>query len=368
MKTINPTKNSNLFVIALFVVGLAGCTDPIEEEATVLRPVKHIVVSSGSAAIRDRVFSGTAHSSSEANLSFNVNGTVKRVVVKVGDTVKRGDLIAEIDSETYRIEVEQAQAALAQANASRRNTEAEYQRVRQLYTNDNASQNELDTALANAESSKASYNADSHGLRLALLNLDYTKLNADGNCTIANLNIEPNENITSGTTVAEVNCGAGWEVEIGVPESLISAFHDGITGSVQFTAIRGESFSGAVTEIGTATGGNSTFPVTLLMNDFPAIIRSGLAAEVTFQFGAQSTDGDNFYLGPSVVGQDETGTFVFVIEPSEELGAAVLRRRAVEVGGISELGLEIKSGLNNGDKVVTAGQTMARDGLLVRKD
>ena len=354
--------------IAIMALVLTACSEPVSEPAQVLRPVKHTIVHSGAEAIRNRVFSGTTHAAQETDLSFKVDGTITRVGVNVGDKVQRGDLIAELDPETLRVELEQARASQAQAEASRRQAEAEYQRVRRLFANNNASQNELDTALANAESAKAAFNADSQSLRLAEIRLDYTRIIADGDCTVASVNVEPNENVGVGSTIAQVNCGDGWELKIDVPESLISTFFEGLTGSVQFSALRGKLFPAEVTEIGTATGGNTTFPVTLTLDEIPQIIRSGLAAEVTFQFEDQLAGDTGFYLAPSVVGQDEAGTFVYVIEPSEQPGAAILRRRSVEVGGISEIGLEILGGLNDGDKVVTAGQSTASDGLLVRDE
>ncbi|MEW8623836.1 MAG: efflux RND transporter periplasmic adaptor subunit [Candidatus Thiodiazotropha endolucinida] len=362
-----PSRLRLLFVGLLFTLMTACSEEPAKQE-TKLRPVKYVTIQSGADAIRDRVFSGITHAAQEAELSFKVSGTVKRVAVVVGDQVHQGDLIAELDSETYRVELEQARASLAKADATRRNAEAEYQRVRQLYTNDNASQNELDSALANAESAKAAYNADAQNVRLSKLNLQYTRLMVDADCSVADINIEPNENITAGTTVAQVNCGEGWEVKIAVPESLIGAFRTGLRGSVQFAALRGETFSGVVTEIGTATDGSTTFPVTLTLNKTPSLIRSGLAAEVTLQFTSNNGDGNRVYLAPAVVGQDESGTFVYVMEAGDTPGSAVLRRRSVEVGEISELGLEIIDGLSDGERVIVAGHKSARDGLIVRDE
>ncbi|MCU7852745.1 MAG: efflux RND transporter periplasmic adaptor subunit [Candidatus Thiodiazotropha sp. (ex Monitilora ramsayi)] len=357
-----------LMFVGLCFTLLVGCSEEPNQKETKLRPVKYVTMHSGTAAIRDRVFSGITHAAQEADLSFKVSGTVNQVAVVVGDRVHSGDLIAELDSETYRVELEQARASLAKADATRRNAEAEYQRVRQLYTNDNASQNELDSALANAESAKAAYNADAQNVRLAKLNLQYTRLTVDTDCSVADISIEPNENVTAGATVVQVNCGEGWEVKIAVPESLIGVFRTGSHGSVQFAALRGETFSGVVTEIGTAADSSTTFPVTLSLNNTPSIIRSGLAAEVTFQFTNQNASSNRFYLTPAVVGQDESGTFVYVMEASDSPGIAILRRRSVEVGEISELGLEILNGLSDGERVIVAGHKSARDGLVVRDE
>ena len=343
---------------------MAGCEESAVEEIA-LRPVKTQTVYSGQASIRDRVFSGTAQAAEEATLSFRVSGTVNTVAIRVGDRIATGDLIAELDAEPYQVELDQARAAQAQANANRRSMEAEYQRTRQLFTNDNASRNELDTALANAESAKADYEAQTQSVRLANLNLGYTRLTAEADCSVARVLIDANENVSSGQSVADVSCGETWEILIAVPESLIAAFSDGMRGDVVFSAFRNQTYIGSVTEVGIATGDGTTFPVTLTLESTPENIRSNLAAEVTFSFEDQKPSGETIYVPAVAVGQDELGTFVYVLEATEESGVGLLERRGVETGELNQLGLEVLNGLTDGDRVVIAGRATARAGMRV---
>ncbi|MEM9596434.1 MAG: efflux RND transporter periplasmic adaptor subunit [Acidobacteriota bacterium] len=358
------------WILAAGAALLAACGEEAPPPETALRPVKSVVVESGSASIRDRVFSGTAQSAEEAALSFKVSGTVAQVPVEVGDQLRRGELIAALDRDLFNVELEQALAEEARTKATRRSAEAEYQRVRLLFTNDNASRNELDTALANAEAAKASFNAAVQTVRLARLNLGYTRLTAAEDCSVAELGAEVSENVSAGQTVARVNCGKNWEVLLAVPESLIASFADGMAGVARFPSVPGQSFEGVVSEVGVGTGDARTFPVTLSLATVPTDIRSNLAAEVTFRFPqGSSSDGagsDRLYVPPSAALKDELGTFVFVVGAGEQ-GAAVLERRTVKAGEISELGLEVLSGLEVGERIVTAGQIHARDGMLVRE-
>ncbi|MEM8998464.1 MAG: efflux RND transporter periplasmic adaptor subunit [Acidobacteriota bacterium] len=359
-------RSTTPWAVAAGGLWLSGCGQEATPTPAALRPVKTAVVESGAESIRDRVFSGSAQSAEEAALSFKVSGTVDRLPVVVGDVLERGAVIATLDRDLYSVELEQALADRARTKATRRNNEAEYQRVRLLYTNDNASRNELDTALANAESAKASYDAAVQTVRLAQLNIGYTRLTVPEDCSVAELDVEVSENVIAGQTIARVNCGEGWEVVLAVPESLIASFENGMTGVARFPSVPEESFRGVVTEVGVGTGTGRTFPVTLSLETAPEDIRSNLAAEVTFQFTDRAGPVDALYVPPAAVVKDENGTFVFTVQPAEEENAAVLRRRAVEVGEISELGLEILSGLDVGDRIVTAGQIHARDGMQVR--
>lgn len=364
MKVRNTLPLSGMATLLLCISLLQGCKEQVVVEKK-LRPVKSMVVTAGETS-RSRVFSGTAHAAQEADLSFKVGGTIEGVQVKVGDQVSRGHLIANLNKDTYLVELEQARADAAQANALRRSAESEYQRVRQLYANDNASRNELDSALADAESAKASLDAAIQNEKLAGLNLSYTELKVESDCAVAAVNIEPNENVSSGQTVAEVSCGDAWEVQIDVPESLIANFSDGLSGTAIFPSVPDEEFIGQVTEVGVGTSSNSTFPVTLSLTQTPSNIRSNLAAEVTFRFASFASTA--FFLPSTAVSKDEVSNFVYVLEATDEPTVAVLRKRAVTVGELTELGIEVLEGLNDGERIIVAGLNNVLDGMRVRDE
>ena len=67
----------------------------------------------------------------------------------------------------------------------------------------------------------------------------------------------------------------------------------------------------------------------------------------------------------SAVINDPAGTFVYVAESAEISGQATVRRRAIELGELSQLGVEIVDGLESGDRVITAGISVIRDGQSV---
>jgi multidrug efflux pump subunit AcrA (membrane-fusion protein) len=61
------------------------------------------------------------------------------------------------------------------------------------------------------------------------------------------------------------------------------------------------------------------------------------------------------------VAEDRAGRFVFVVEPDES-GRGVVRRREIEVGELTGAGLEVLSGLEEGERLVTAGISQLEDG------
>jgi RND family efflux transporter MFP subunit len=356
---------NSVYLLLVSALLLAGCGQSDEALEERLRPVRFVTVSDAS-AFRDRSFSGTSKSSRESRLSFKVSGTIVNVPVQIGQRLKAGDLIAEIDPASYVLQAQQAQASLVEAQANDRRAAANYERTKGLYANSNASLNDLDSSRAQAESASAQVRAASKALEIARLNVSYTKLTADTGCSIASLNVEVNENVAAGQQVAAVSCGDAYEVTLDLPESLIGSVDDSTPVSIRFGAIPGQDFRGTISEIAvSSSSGSAAFPVVVKIDGSHPSLRSGLAADVTFQFDSAASQGGGFVLPVTAVISDPSGAFVFVAEPNETEGEAVVRRRIVKLGELTQSGIEIADGLKVGDRVITAGISVIREGQRV---
>lgn len=354
-------------ILSLTLAGLLAACGGEEPAAEVLRPVRTTQVFS-SGGERERAFAGTARAGTESRLSFRVPGTVLEVPVSVGDSVAAGGLIARLDAEDYRLQVREAEAAEAQAQAQAQNAESSYRRVRDLYEAGSASRADLDAALAGFQSSEATVRAAQQRVQLARQQLSYTRLTAPVAGAVAAVNVEPNENVQPGQMIVLLTSGTSIEVEVAVPEVLIARVSEGDPTEVRFDAVQGRSFPATVREVGVAaTGAATTFPVTVVLGEADADLRSGMAAEVTFQF--EATGGRDVFVVPSVaVAEDRDGRFVYVVEPGDPSGTGVVHRRPVTVGELTTLGLEVLEGLADGEHVVIAGVSRIEDGLRVRFD
>ncbi|MDM3869869.1 efflux RND transporter periplasmic adaptor subunit [Porticoccus sp. W117] len=343
---------------------LAGCDDKAVDTEPQLRPVRTVTLDAPSSS-RTRVFSGSSQSSQESRLSFKVSGTIVEMPAQVGDRLQPGTLIARLDPTSFQLKVQQSSASLQQAEANARSADASYQRTKDLYQNNNASRNDLDSARAQAESTKAQQRAAEKALQLAQLELSYTRLASDGDCTVAELSAEVNENVSQGSPVAKVNCGDEIEVTVNVPENLIAGIQSGATVSVAFDAVPGEQFAGRVSEVGgVVDGAASVFPVIVKVLQPSSTVRAGLAAEVTFEF-ADSGDQSTYLLPLSAIVKGADATFVFVAEPGSDGKQAQVNRKVVELGELTEAGVQVLGGLTRGDQVITAGVSVIRDGQQV---
>ena len=352
-----------LLAAGMLSVLVAGCGGEAADTELPLRPVRYITVADADNG-RSRTFAGTSRSTQMSRLSFKVGGTIVERPVEVGDRVTAGTLLARLDRASFDLEVQQAQANLVQAEASLRNAESNYERVKGLYENNSSSRNDLDAARAQAESARAQTRASRKSLELAELNRSYTRLTADRDCTVASVNVDINENVSPGTEVARVNCGARLEVELAIPDSLINDIDAETPVEISFNAIPDLRFAGTVTEIGvSATGSSPTFPVTVRIDGSERRLRPGLAANVTFRFDNPGTT-DRYLIPAAAVANDGDASYVFVAAGAGGETATV-EKRTVELGDLTDDGVEILEGIAPGDRVITAGVSTIRAGQQV---
>ena len=345
---------------ALAVTLLIGACDKKEAVGEApMRSVRYVEVEAGNTE-KARSFGGVAKSEQEANLSFKVTGTLITFDIAVGDVLEAGQLIAEIEPSEYQLQAQQAQADLTRAIAEQRNAASTYQRTRELYENQNASKTDLDTSRAASESAEALVSVSERALEISQLNVSYTRLTATESCSVASTSVEVGENVSIGQEILRVNCGDEIKVEVSVPENLISLVTPGLSTSITFDSIPGKIYEGKVTEIGVSAT-STTFPVSVRLTESDSL-RTGLAAQVRFNL---PVDEVKFVVPVSAVAEDDEGRYVYIVILDDSGHSGVIKRAAVEVGNIVSNGIEIASGINLGDRVVTAGVTVIRDGLEV---
>ncbi|MDH3197107.1 MAG: efflux RND transporter periplasmic adaptor subunit [Candidatus Krumholzibacteria bacterium] len=350
-------------VLAVAALAPACGKEPPPPQETI-RPVRCVPIFATGGA-QERLFSGAARADVESNLSFRVRGTVRSIRVKVGDRVQKGTPIAELDPTDYELQAQDAQASVAQALSQARNAKANYERVQGLYVNQNASRADLDAAQAQKESAEAQVGSLEKKLELAKMQLEYTRLVAPVAGSIASVNVEVNENVDAGKSIVMLAGAGRKEVQVTIPEILITQIYEGDAVTVRFDAIPGRTLPGTVTEVGvSSTGFATTYPVKVQLDETTEEVRPGMAAEVLFRF--QGSGGRSAFIVPSVaVGEDREGQFVFAVEATGD-GLGVTKRKRVTVGELTSQGLEILAGIEDGDLIVTAGVSRIVDGQTVR--
>ncbi|MEM1281964.1 MAG: efflux RND transporter periplasmic adaptor subunit [Chlamydiota bacterium] len=344
--------------LSTIICVLYSCTTVEESQKPQKVRYTKVVSSSG---VQPRSFSGQTKASIESKLSFRVPGIIQKLPVNVGDEVNKGAMIAKLDGTDYILKVQEAEAALLQAIAQERQATADYKRMRDLYESKSASKAELDAARAQAESTTASADAAEKKLQLTKSQLTYATLKAPIDGSIATVDVEVNENVATGQTVVTLNSRAQLEVNVAIPELLITQVSKGDPSQVTFDALPGEYYEAVVTEVGIASDVGTTYPVTVRLIDTPEGMRSGMAAEVIFKFRVSDSDETIYVPSQSVLGNEDAQRYVFLLLMGED-NNGVVQKKMVTIGQITNEGIEITSGLKPGDLIVTAGVQFLTDG------
>ena len=350
-----------LFVLlAALLLPACGSDEQVEEE--VARPVKYREVK----LLKDtqtRAFSGTAQSSSEANLSFRTSGILTTLAVKVGDRVQSGELIAALDTKDTELAVQQARASLENSKVQHNNALSTLERVRELYEVGNASLSEYEQAKAQAANSESQLEASQKNLELKQSQFSYHTISAPTAGVISQVMAEVNEVIQAGSPIVTLNSGEGIEIEVGIPEAYIARIEQRERVTINFSSLADTTFEGTITEVSITAGESGTYPVTISVDDASPKIRSGMAAAVAFSFTKKGQK-NQLVVPMEAVDRQGDSSYVFVLTQSQNAYEA--NKTNVELGPLTKSGFVVKSGVKAGDLVASAGISSLYDGRKVK--
>lgn len=351
-----------LTVPILLIVTSCGSEEKKEEK--LIRPVRYEQVGFlGGDKIR--TFSGTARTEKIINLSFRANGIITEHDLKIGQRVKKGQLLAKLDNVQSRLNYESAVASLNSAESQMNTAKLAFDRVRSLYEKGSSSLSDFEAAKNSYNTAQQSYESAKRSVAIQRDQINYGYLVAPEDGIISAVNSEIDENVTPGQTIAVLNAGTDMEISLGIPESSINRVQQDMPVQISFSSLAGKTYGGKVTEVAPAVDANTaTYPLRVQVTDPTDEIKSGMAANVTFDLGDHKADNTVLVVPTHAVGEDSNGRFVFLIE--EEGDVAKVKKHQVAIGDLTANGFEVTSGLKAGQKIATAGLQTLLDGQEVR--
>ncbi|MES3002983.1 MAG: efflux RND transporter periplasmic adaptor subunit, partial [Pseudomonadota bacterium] len=231
---IQPSRPSSFLAISLVIAaaaGLAACSKP-EPAQEPVRAVK--VLSVGVQAFQSgHEFAGEVKPRVESRLGFRVAGKIVRRQAELGQHVKAGQVLAQLDPQDYRLAADAARAQLAAATTNRDLAAGDFKRYSALKDQNFISGAELerrDTTLkaAQAQLDQAKAQLSSQGNQAA-----YTTLVADVSGVITSIDAEPGQVVTAGTPIVRIAQDGPRDVLFAVPEDKVAAIKPGSEVSVR---------------------------------------------------------------------------------------------------------------------------------------
>lgn len=336
-----------LFIIFLTPLSIGCGKKDITEDN--LRYIKSIKVEK-QFLYRKRRFSGISKFDVETNLSFQVPGQIKSIQIKLGDPVKKEQIIAVLDDDDYKADLDSAKSEYEYSKN-------DLERLRALYENEHISQQEFDQSKRNLDVYLAKYTT-------AKDKFSYTSLKSPIEGIITKKYVNEHEYVSAGQTIVKIESERSTlEVQVGVPEVFINNIKLGDLVKIYFETIKGPAFDGEIYKISYALDETTaTFPVIVKVNTSGEQgFYSGMVADIEFSFSKQS-DAPSIFIPIVAILEDlKTNKFVWIYNPIEK----TVSKRKVITGNTYDDVIEITSGLNPGDIIAVAGAHYLEDGQKV---
>ena len=313
-----------------------------------------------------RKFSGVVEAADKSSISFEVSGNVQEVRVNVGDKVTKDQVLAVLDTRTYKLNVAAAEADLGKAKVQLADKRKDLDRLQRIADQDPGaiSQAAIDQAEAAYDSARKNVEFATSQLDLAKRDLSKTVLRAPYNGVIAERYVDAFNEVKRGQRLFDTYMEGGLEVAISIPETEIEGIYLGLDSEIRFPTAPGSKFRGDVTEISSVASIANAFPVKVTILETSKQIRPGMTAEVTLLLGGKGVE--STYLLPLMAilpGDDPTKGYVFVYDPDT---STVKKTSVSGRAGIRENNFIVTTGVKGGDIIAVAGVSFLEDNQKVK--
>lgn len=346
-----------IILLPALAMGLAACEKAPEAQAPV-RPVLSMTVEPQAAS--GARFVGTVEPQVTAALAFRTGGTLVARDVDVGAMVTAGQVLASIESSSLSFAVTSAEASLASAQAQFQNAQANEGRLAVLLQSDTVSQANLEQAQQQTEGAQASLVQAQSRLTQAKQQLGYAQLIAGFDGVVTAVGADPGQVVTPGQTVVTVARPDARDVVIDVPDTLAQTLSIGAPFSIELQLAPQITAAGTLREIAPQADAVTRLRrLRIGVDNPPASFWLGTTA-----IAIAPQDAITAIELPATAVNLTGAPFVWVVDEATGTVAA----RPVQVGPPAGAMLPILSGLEPGDRVVTAGVHSLTEGQQVKFD
>jgi len=360
-------------ILILSVLTADGCSreevtasaDPLPVRVTTAAPIS---------AVSGLRFAASIEPVSTVALAFKSGGYVERILqvngpdgkfrnVEEGDWIARDTVLAVVRQNEYRNSVEQATQALARIQAELDDASLNFGRAAALYVAKSLTKRDYDAAKARFDSATAAVREAQAGLANAKISLDDCLVKAPMDAWLLKRTVDVGSLVgptTIGFALADTHLV---KAIFGVPDTSLDSVRAGSSQIVTTDAAPGE-FHGRITAVSQSADSSSrVYSVEVTLPNPGNQLRAGMIASLVLEDRRQGSHVNpalGIPIGALVRAPHGDGYAVFVASGTESEVPAELR--LVDVGQMYGNQIAVTKGLHSGDRVITTGLTMVRDG------
>jgi RND family efflux transporter MFP subunit len=345
-------------VLALIVVAVIGfivmqpAPAPVDETVAETPIVKQVrqseTVVIAPSVLRETVkVTGTLVPGHRADVASQASGRVMAVMVRPGDSVREGDVLAQIDRATLELQLNQQRATADATRAQLVSSRQQLERTEELARQGLASPSTLEQARSGAAALEANLNALQSAVESAELALANATVKAPLSGIVASRSVDPGQTIQAGTPLFNIVNLEQMEFEAAASVNSSASVAAGQEVAISVTGLDGREFVGEVSRVNpVALSGTRTVPIYIALDNPEGTLRGGMFATGHIVVSEAT---DRLAVPASALREDAEGQFVL------KLVDDVLARQAVEPVAEWNRGRMIEvEGLAAGDVVVAA--------------
>lgn len=341
-----------LYVILIFVsfiLILSGCGSSDQQGLDDKEVVPVRIISLSKEKVQKSIFaSGQFTTEDETVLSFKTGGIIKKIMVKQGDAVKKGQLLAMLDLTEIDAQVLQAESAYEKAKR-------DFERANNLFKDSVASKSQMQDA-------KTGYELASQNLQIAKFNRNYSEIRALSDGFILNRFVNEGQLVGPGTPVLQTN-GAGkkdWVLKTGISDNEWAAISINDKVFVELDVVPGVKLTGYVYKKSEGTDPyTGTMTVLVKISDPKVKLASGMFGKAEIKPSGSS----EFWVIPFDALLDGDGNEGYVFITNDKTTAQKIK---VNVAGFNSEKVYISGGLENNKYLIVAGNAYLNHNSKIR--
>ncbi len=372
MRSMNTIKKLTAILLILVMVVVVSSCGKTEKTSSEVSATNVTVAEVKRQTIEDTVtYTGEIKASEHTSVSAKVSGTAKSIFFEVGEYVKEGDVLLQIDNTDYLTQYNQAYAAytsamsqsksaVATAQLEYNNAKINHDNQKVLYDSGAISKVAYDTAVTRFENAKINLNAATeqaglNGARASLdaaqNALDNTTLRAPISGYISSKNANPGQMVTPGVEVFSIKNTDSVDAQIYVTESIISKINFETKAIIEVSSAE-KTLEGVVTTASpTKNTQTGLYDVRITIENSDASLKDGMFADITLTL----SDSADALVVPSESVFEDGAKYVYIAEND------TAKKVKVTTGITTDEFTEIVSGVKEGDKIIVSGKEYLSD-------
>jgi multidrug efflux system membrane fusion protein len=335
-------------VTVFFLLALTGCGKGAAPQEPI-RAVKVLTVGA-SDANTDLEFSGEVRARIESSLGFRVAGKLLSRPAEIGQRVKAGELLAQLDPQDYRVTAEAAAAQLVAAQTNRDVAQADFKRYQDLHAQGFISVAELQRREAAWIAAQAQWKQAQAQNAVQGNQSNYTRLVADGAGIVTSVDASAGQVVAAGQPVVRLALDGPRDVVFSVSEDKLSSLKAGVVVDIRQWS-DGKTFEAKVRDVSASADAiTRTFVVKAAL---PKEVDPVLGSTVTVSMRAANLKGatPRIKLPTNALRTEAGATSVWLLDPA----TMSVKAQSIEVTSADGNEVVVDSGLQNGDQVIVSG-------------